>query len=64
MSDVVYTANIRVERQKGPHRLAWLPGQNGPIDFGVHGAIAAHYGVEPETEHTTTIDYIIAAAGG
>jgi len=64
MSDVVYTAHIRIERLKGPHRHAWLPGRDAPVDFGVHGAIAEHYGVAPETEHTATIDYLIAAAGG
>ena len=64
MSDVVYTANIRIERTKGPHRNAWLPGHEGPVEFGVHGAIAEHYGVEPEREITTTIDYVMAATGG
>jgi hypothetical protein len=64
MSDVVYTANIRIERIKGPHRHAWLPGHEGPVEFGVHSAIAEHYGVTPEREITTTLDYVIAAAGG
>ena len=64
MSDVAYTADIRIERVRGPHRHAYLPGKDGPVDFGVHGAIAAHYGVEPETEHTTTLDYVMAATGG
>ena len=64
MSDVVYTANIRIERIKGPHRHAWLPAHDGPVDFGVHSAIAEHYGVEPEREITTTLDYVMAATGG
>ena len=64
MSDVVYTGRIRIERIRGPHRLAWLPGRADPVDFGVHGAIAEHYGVEPGTEHTTTLDYVMAATGG
>ena len=64
MSDVVYTASIRIERMKGPHRLAWLPAHDGPIEFGVHGAIKEHYGVEPEREITTTLDYVMAATGG
>jgi hypothetical protein len=34
--------------------------------FGVHGAIAEHYGVDMATiaPHATTIDYVVAAAGG
>jgi len=64
VSDTVYEATIRIERTKGPHRQAYLPAHDGPVDFGVHGAIAEHYGVEAGTEHTTTLDYVIAAAGG
>ena len=64
MPDPAYTARIRIDRIAGPHRHAWLPAHDGPVHFGVHGAIAEHYGVEPETEQTTTIDYIIAATGG
>lgn len=60
----VYEARIRIERIKGPHRRAFLPGHEGPVDFGVHGAIAEHYGVEPDKEHTTTLDYVMAATGG
>lgn len=61
---VAYVANIRIERIKGPYRHAWLPGHDGPVEFGVHGAIAEHYGVEPDREHTTTLDYVMAATGG
>ena len=66
MSDVVYTSEIRIERQQGPHRLAFLPAERQPVDFGVHGAIAEHYGVSPDvsTPHATTIDYVIASTGG
>ena len=64
MSDVVYAAEIKIERLKGPHRHAWLPAHDGPVEFGVHSAIAAHYGVEPEREITTTLDYVMAATGG
>jgi hypothetical protein len=64
MSEVAYTANIRIERVKGPLRHAYLPATPDPVKFGVHGAIAAHYGVEGQTEVATTLDYVIAAAGG
>jgi len=64
MSDVVYTANIRIERIEGPYRHAFVPGHEGPVEFGVHTAIAEHYGVEPERQITTTLDYVMAATGG
>ncbi|RMH15638.1 MAG: hypothetical protein D6696_20100 [Acidobacteria bacterium] len=66
MSDVVYTSRVRIERRQGPLRLAYLPAEEQPVPFGVHGAIAEHYGVSPQvaSPHATTIDYVVAAAGG
>ena len=66
MSEVVYRSEVRIEREGGPLRLAWLPGEREPVRFGVHGAIAEHYGVDPTMyePHATTLDYVVAAAGG
>jgi hypothetical protein len=66
MSDVVYTSTVRLERVKGPLRIAYLPGEVGPVRFSVHGAIAEHYRVDPATveRHAATIDYVIAATAG
>ena len=64
MSTPAYEAHIRIERIRGPHRYAYLPACPEPVDFGVHGAIAEHYGVEPDAEHATTLDYVMAATGG
>lgn len=66
MSEIVYRSESRVERQTGPLRLAYLPAEPAPVPFGVHGAIAEHYGVSPDVAqpHATTIDYVAAAAGG
>jgi len=49
MSDVVYVSKVRIERIQGPHRIARLPAEREPVHFGVHGAIAAHYGVTPDS---------------
>ena len=66
MGDVVYRSQVRIERERGPLRRAYLPAESEPVIFGVHGAIAEHYKVPPGAfpEHSTTIDYIVAAAAG
>jgi hypothetical protein len=45
MSEVVYRSEVRIERVKGPLRRAYLPTEQGPVIFGVHGAVAEHYKV-------------------
>jgi hypothetical protein len=67
MGEVVYVSNVQIERRKGPHRIAHLPGEAQPVEFSVHGAIAKHYGVDENklpASHAATLDYIVAAAGG
>ena len=66
MSEVVYTSTVRIERVRGPLRKAFLPAENEPVLFGVHGAVAEHYGVDikEHAPHATTLDYVVAAAGG
>ena len=67
MTDVAYTSKIRIERVKGPLRIAHLPGEPNPVTFSVHGAIAEHYKVDPATltePHAATIDYVIASTAG
>ena len=66
MSDAAYQSRVTIERLGGPLRKATLPAESDPVLFGVHGAIAEHYGlsmgsIEP---HATTLDYVVAAAGG
>lgn len=43
MAAVAYTSKVRLERRKGPLRIAYLPGEAQPVMFSVHGAIAEHY---------------------
>jgi hypothetical protein len=66
MSEVAYTSCVRVEPVAGKLRQAHLPAEDEPVLFGVHGEVAEHYGVSPDAEepHATTIDYLVAAAGG
>ena len=64
--DTVYTSRVRIERVKGPVRRAYLPQVADPVMFGVHSEVASHYGVPPDAfpPHATTLDYVVAAAGG
>ena len=67
MGDVVYVSKSRIERQKGPLRIAHVAGEPQPVVFSVHGAIAKHYKVDPATlteSHAATLDYVIAAIAG
>jgi len=66
MGEPVYVSDVRIERREGPIREAFLPAEERPVIFGVHGAVAAHYGVQADDSppHATTLDYVVAAAGG
>jgi uncharacterized OsmC-like protein len=66
MSEPAYVSKIRIERLGGPQRLAYLPAEDQPIAFGVHAEVAEHYGVAPDAfpPRATTLDYVVAAAGG
>ena len=66
MSEVAYRSEVRIERVQGPLRKAWLPSEPDPVLFGVHGAVAAHYGRGPGSyePHATTLDYLVASAAG
>jgi hypothetical protein len=67
MTKVVYVSKSRVERRRGPLRIAHLPGEPLPVVYSVHGAIAEHYKVDPaklKESHASTIDYVISAAAG
>ncbi len=63
---VIYRSQVKIERQQGPVRLAWLPAEHDPVVFGVHSEIAEHYKVPPDKfpARATTIDYVVAAAAG
>ncbi len=66
MADADYVSRVRIERLGGPQRIAHLPGEADPVRFGVHSEVAEHYGVSPDDFPPTasTLDYVVAAAGG
>jgi uncharacterized OsmC-like protein len=66
MSDVTYVSRVRVDPVRGLIRRADLPAEESYVLFGAHGEIAEHYGASPEEvePHASTLDYLVAAAGG
>ncbi len=66
MTAPAYASRIRIERLGGPQRLAHLPAEDQPVTFGVHSEVAKQYGVDADQfpPHATTLDYVVAAAGG
>ncbi len=66
MGETKYVSKVRVERIKGPLRRAYIPIEKEPILFSTHSEVAEHYGQRPEDieEHSTTLDYVVAATAG
>ncbi len=66
MGELAYVSEVRVERPGGPLRAAYLPGEQEPVVYGMHGAIAEHYGAQPGQfpSHASTIDLVVGAALG
>ena len=66
MAGVAYVARVRVGPVGGRIRRAYLPAEEESVMFGVHSEVAEHYGVSPDEEepHASTLDYMVAAAGG
>ncbi len=65
MAEPTYVYEGKIERGSGGIRTTLLPAESAPVHFGVHGAIAKHYGLNPATvkePRAATIDYVIAAA--
>jgi hypothetical protein len=66
VGEVTYVSRVRIKRLGGPQRLAYLPAEENPVAFGAHSEVAEHYGVDPAqyAPHATTLDHVVAAAGG
>ena len=64
--EVVYRSKIQVERIKGPYRRVYMPVEKEPIYISTHSEIAEYYKHEPGVHpaHSTTLDYLVAAAAG
>jgi hypothetical protein len=66
MDEPKYVSRVRIVRDKGPIRRAYLPAEPEPVMFGTHDEVREHYGTAPGLfpDHATTLDYVVAAAAG
>ncbi len=64
MSKPIEIANIRIEQDKGKNRRAYIANFEEPVQYGVHGGVKEFYKATPEEEYPSTLDHIVAAAGG
>jgi len=66
MDEPTYVSKVRIVRERGPVRRAYLPAEPEPIMFGTHDEVREHYGTAPGQypDHATTLDYVVAAAAG
>lgn len=63
MSEAFYTSRSSVEKVDGLHRRATLE-DGTSLDFGVHGPVKAHYGLDSQPNLPLPVDYLVAAAAG
>ncbi|MDX1647861.1 MAG: hypothetical protein R3304_12015 [Longimicrobiales bacterium] len=63
MSEAFYVARASVEKVDGLHRRATLE-DGTELDFGVHGPVKAHYGLDSQPNLPLPVDYLVAAAAG
>ncbi|MDN4525851.1 hypothetical protein [Fictibacillus fluitans] len=66
MSNPIALTSITIfqEDTKNKVRRAYIGEFPDPVFYGVHGGVKQFYGVEPEVEYPSTLDHIVAAAGG
>ena len=59
----LYIARATVDKVDGLHRRGTLE-DGTTVDFGVHGPIKAHYGLDSQPNLPLPVDYLVAAAAG
>ncbi len=64
MADPIEISKIRIIQDERPNRRAYIADFTDPIFFGVHGGVKEFYKASPEKEYPSTLDHIVAAAGG
>lgn len=61
MSEPFYVAKASVTKVDGLHRRGTLE-LGTEVDFGVHGPVKSHYGLDSQPNLPLPVDYLVAAA--
>ncbi len=61
MSEPFYVSRAEIVKVRGVHRRAELE-TGHTVEFGVHGPIKGHYGLDSEPNLPLPVDYVVAAA--
>ena len=66
LSKPIALTNITIFQEDFTNKVkkAYVEGFEEPLYFGVHGGVKEFYGVETEVKYPSTLDHIVAAAGG
>lgn len=64
MAQLIHVSKVRIVKDKGPTRRAYIEQFPEPVRYGLHGGIKKFYGVEPEEELPATLDHVVAAVAG
>jgi hypothetical protein len=64
MKEAIEISKITIIQDERPNRRAYIGNFEEPIIYGVHGGVKNFYKVEPKEEHPSTLDHIVASAGG
>ena len=64
MGEVIHTNHIKIVKDKGPVRRAFIENFEEPVYYGIHGGIADFYGLKPEVEYPATLDHLVSSVAG
>jgi hypothetical protein len=64
MAELIHVSKVKIVKDKGPVRRAFIEHFPEPVRYGLHGGVREFYGVEPVEELPTTLDHVVAAVAG
>lgn len=66
MDNIIELTNITIIQKDTANKIreAFIGDFKEPVVYGVHGGVREFYGVETDPEFPSTLDHIVAAAGG
>ncbi|UOR13677.1 hypothetical protein [Halobacillus amylolyticus] len=64
MAKPIEISKVRIYQDEPPNRRAYIGNFDEPFHYGIHGGVKEFYKAEPEVEHPSTLDHIVASAAG